>query len=97
MSFGLLARTSNKMILFQEELSKRDRYSLPYAIDRTGSELNLENITKCAIDFLTKDCKNGFFLMVEGGKIDWACHSNDGATMINPFFFFSPFSTVLLE
>lgn len=22
----------------------------------------------------------GFFLMVEGGKIDWACHSNDAAT-----------------
>lgn len=82
--YKMKSKKSKKMILFQEEeLSKRDRYSLPYAIDRTGSELNLENITKCAIDFLTKDCKNGFFLMVEGGKIDWACHSNDGATMVN--------------
>lgn len=25
--------------------------------------------------------KDGFFLMVEGGKIDYACHSNDAATV----------------
>lgn len=27
--------------------------------------------------------------MVEGGKIDWACHSNDGATMVNEVMDFS--------
>ena len=23
------------------------------------------------------DNETGFFMMVEGGKIDWACHAND--------------------
>ena len=35
-----------------------------------------------AID-LTKGKNKGFFLMVEGGKIDWACHANDAATVFN--------------
>ena len=32
-----------------------------------------------AIDLLGQN-PEGFFLMVEGGKIDWSCHSNDPAT-----------------
>ena len=29
------------------------------------------------------DGPKGFFMMVEGGKIDWACHANDAAASIN--------------
>ena len=69
------------MILFQPEAaSKADRSSIPYAIDRRKSDLTLQEITRSAINFLSKDLSKGFFLMVEGGKIDWACHSNDAAT-----------------
>ncbi len=78
------SKKADKMILFQpEEASKRDRFAIPYAIDREKGDLTLEDITRSAINFLTKDNDNGFFLMVEGGKIDWACHSNDGATVLN--------------
>jgi alkaline phosphatase len=28
------------------------------------------------------DNENGFFLMTEGGKIDWSCHANDAKTSI---------------
>ena len=71
----------DKMILFQsKEASEKDRSAIPYAIDRTEKDLSLEDITRSAIDFLSKDMSKGFFLMVEGGKIDWACHSNDAAT-----------------
>lgn len=74
------ARKADKMILFQsEEASKRDRSSIPYAIDRDEQDLTLADITRAGIHFLTKEEK-GFFLMVEGGKIDWACHANDAAT-----------------
>lgn len=72
---------ADKMILFQsEEASSKDRSAIPYAIDRTEKDLTLKEITRSAIDFLSKDLSKGFFLMVEGGKIDWACHSNDAAT-----------------
>ena len=33
------------------------------------------------IDFLAKDAPNGFFFMIEGGNIDWECHSNDAAAV----------------
>lgn len=72
------ARSAKKMILMQEEGANTG--SLPYAIDRKEGDLTLTQITESAIDFLTKDSKNGFFLMVEGGMIDWACHGKDGAT-----------------
>jgi alkaline phosphatase len=29
------------------------------------------------------DNPNGFFIMVEGGKIDWACHANDAASSVH--------------
>lgn len=75
------SKKADKMILFQtEEASKTDRTAIPYAIDRKKSDLTLQEITRSAVNFLSKDTSKGFFLMVEGGKIDWACHSNDAAT-----------------
>lgn len=66
-----------KMILLQEEGKELD---LPYTIDRTPKELTLAQVVAAAIDYLygTK----GFFIMAEGGKIDWAGHSNDALTNI---------------
>ena len=77
------ARKADKMILFQtEEASKRDRGSIPYAIDREKGDLSLTEITRAGLNFLSKDLSKGFFLMVEGGKIDYACHANDAATVL---------------
>ncbi|MCW8330934.1 alkaline phosphatase [Photobacterium sp. SDRW27] len=42
---------------------------------------SLAEMTQSAIDILSKD-PNGFFLMVEGGQIDWASHDNDAANAI---------------
>ncbi len=75
------AKKAEKMILFQPE-SATDNGSIPYAIDRKKGDMTLSEITRAGINFLSKDLSNGFFLMVEGGKIDWACHSNDGATAL---------------
>ncbi|MBQ8889688.1 MAG: alkaline phosphatase [Bacteroidaceae bacterium] len=78
------AKKADKMILFQtEEASTQDRSSIPYAIDRKKGDMSLAEITRAGINFLSKDLSKGFFLMVEGGKIDWACHSNDGATVFH--------------
>lgn len=69
---------AQKMVLVQKEGA--DPSCLPYAIDRKEGDLTLTEITESAISFLTKGKNKGFFLMVEGGKIDWACHGNDPAT-----------------
>lgn len=52
---------------------------LPYEIDRTNNYTELPSLaemTSKAIDLLSKD-DDGFFLMVEGGRIDHAAHAND--------------------
>lgn len=72
------AADAKKMVLIQKEGASRT--SLPYSIDRKPGDLTLAEITESAVSFLTKGNNKGFFLMVEGGKIDWACHSNDLAT-----------------
>lgn len=72
---------AEKIILIQEEGANPS--CLPYAIDRKEGDLTLAQITESAINFLSKGKDKGFFLMVEGGKIDWACHGNDAATVFN--------------
>ena len=49
---------------------------IPYEYDGVGDLPRLSEMTEVAIDILDNE-PNGFFLMVEGGKIDWAGHNND--------------------
>lgn len=43
---------------------------------------SLKEMTEKALEVLAKN-EQGFFLMVEGGQIDWAAHSNDAGTMLH--------------
>ncbi|MCO1602405.1 alkaline phosphatase [Desulfosporosinus nitroreducens] len=54
--------------------------ALDYEIDREAEELSLADYVKKGIEVL--DNKKGFFMMVEGGKIDWANHANDATASI---------------
>jgi alkaline phosphatase len=49
---------------------------IEYVKDRENTTPSLLDTTKKAISLLQKD-KDGFFLMVEGGRIDHASHAND--------------------
>jgi len=75
-----LRNKGNKTILMNVKGS--DNSSLKYAIDQEEGDLTLADITSAAIESLTKDNDKGFFLMVEGGKIDWSSHANDATTTI---------------
>jgi alkaline phosphatase len=55
--------------------------SLPYAIDMAPGDLTLADYTAKGITMLTGD--EGFFMMIEGGKIDWLCHANDAAATVH--------------
>lgn len=72
---------AGKMILLQQEKANMgDRSSLAFAIDRQPVDMTLPEVTRAGISMLAKQQKDGFFLMVEGGKIDYGCHDNDAAT-----------------
>ncbi len=63
---------------------------LAYEFDRTTTkpeQPSLAEMTSKAINTLSKD-EDGFFLMVEGSKIDWAAHANDTIGMISDFLSF---------
>jgi alkaline phosphatase len=55
---------------------------LPFAIDKKETDLKLAEITTAAIASLSANNDKGFFLMVEGGKIDHSSHANDAATTV---------------
>ncbi|HRU04605.1 MAG TPA: alkaline phosphatase [Candidatus Brocadiia bacterium] len=53
---------------------------MPYDMDRSDAQMSLAEITAKGVALL--DNPKGFFLMVEGGRIDEACHANDAAAAI---------------
>ena len=71
--------------------------SLQSAIDIApgGRDLRLADFVRTGIDVLGTE--TGFFMMVEGGKIDWACHANDAATAILEIHEFDAAVAVALE
>lgn len=49
---------------------------------KCADEPSLKEMTKKALDILSQD-PDGFFLMVEGGQIDWAGHINDTGWLLH--------------
>lgn len=80
--FEALKNTSGKVIAVNSILDSSR--AMPYDIIRDKSagnnDISLAEFTKKGIEIL--DNPNGFFMMVEGGKIDWACHANDAASAV---------------
>ena len=62
--------SSGKTIIIDETLADSDAMS--YDMDLENGEWALKDYVKKGIEVLDND--KGFFMMVEGGKIDWACH-----------------------
>ncbi len=70
---------------------------MAYDLDRNAAnEPSLAEMTAKAIEKLSKN-KNGFFLMVEGSKIDWAAHANDPIAMITDMLAFDKACGVALD
>lgn len=86
---------AQKMILMQRDGSVAG--NLPYAVDRKEGDLKLSDITRSSIEFLTKGKDKGFFVMIEGGQIDWASHSNDAGAMVNEVIDFDEAISVAYE
>lgn len=73
--------------------------AMAYDIDREKTRKNeptLAEMTKKGIDTLSKN-KEGFFLFVEGSKVDWAAHANDPIGMIGDVLAFDDAVNEALE
>ena len=70
---------------------------MAYDFDRDpAKEPSLAEMTDKAIDLLSQD-EDGFFLMVEGSKIDWAAHANDPIGLISDILAFDKAVGVALD
>ncbi len=58
-----------------------DRTAAPYVVRFNPDIPTLEEMSKAALNVLDNNPK-GFFLMIEGGAVDWANHSSQGGRMI---------------
>jgi alkaline phosphatase len=59
-------------------------------------EPSLAEMTQKAISLLAGQ-KNGFFLLVEGSQIDWACHANDPAHLLSDLLMFDQAVQIALD
>lgn len=90
---------AKKMILVQatDAVDRRKEGSnFPYCIDGRADSSRLDMLTDFAIRFLGQQNER-FFLMVEGGMIDYACHGRDGAAAIQETIDFDEAIGVALE
>lgn len=71
-------KNGDKALVIAENLADSD--AMNYAQDAQKGEWTLRDYVKKGIEVL--DNKKGFFMEIEGGKIDWACHANDARSTI---------------
>ncbi|NWH05382.1 alkaline phosphatase [Desulfobacter latus] len=76
--FMALNAADGKVLAYNNWL--QDGKALPYDMDKRSRDISLKEFTAKGIELLDND--KGFFMMVEAGKIDWACHANDATASI---------------
>jgi alkaline phosphatase len=69
---------------------------LPYELDGLGNAPHLSEMTSAALRVLGGD-PDGFFLVVEGGRIDTAAHQNDGPRMVGEVAEFARAAQVVID
>lgn len=89
-------RGEKKALLLQD--NGKTRTEFPYAIDMESKDMTQSDLIDAAVGFLyDENTENGFFIMSEGGKIDWASHANDTKAMIYEVLSFSDAVSKALE
>jgi len=91
--FFNLNRNSGRAIPLAERV--QDSGAMHYEIDRRPTDLSLADFTRMGIELL--DNPNGFFMMVEAGKVDWAGHANDAGAVIHDMLAFDEAIGVALD
>ena len=88
-----LTAAAGKAIVIAEDLA--DSNSMNYEIDRDASAWALKDYVQQGIAMLKSD--SGFFMAIESGKIDWACHANDAGSTIHDTLAFADAVQVAID
>ncbi|HZD60046.1 MAG TPA: alkaline phosphatase [Anaerolineae bacterium] len=64
-----------------QQSRKGDAKAAPYVVPQNQNVPTLAEMSKGALNVLDND-SDGFFLMIEGGAIDWASHANQSGRVI---------------
>jgi len=91
----ILNLTSASGKVYAQNPRLQDSGSMPYAMDMNENDVSLAQFVQKGIDVLNNP--EGFFMMVESGKIDWACHANDAAAEIYDLLAFDQAIAVALD
>lgn len=76
--FDTITASDGKILAVSDVVDKDA--AMYYTLDQPDGYISLAEFVEKGIEVL--DNSDGFFMMVEGGKIDWACHANDAAASI---------------
>lgn len=79
-------KNNDKIVLLNDD-STIEHFG--YTIDSIAGNLTLPYITEACIDHLMKVSPDKFFMMIEGGNIDWAAHANDGGAVVKEIINFN--------
>lgn len=68
----------------------------PYSVPRNEQLPTLAELTRAGLNVLGNNA-NGFFLMIEGGAVDWACHDHQHGRLIEEMLDFSGAVQTVIE
>lgn len=78
---NLKGNTKSKKILVAAGTPEKCN-DFPYTIDSIEGAPKLRQLTEACLSHMLRVSPDHFYMMVEGGNIDHAAHSNDGATVV---------------
>jgi alkaline phosphatase len=64
-----------------QQKRRGDDLADPYVVNRTETVPTLAEMSQVALNVLDNN-RDGFFLMIEGGAVDWAGHDNQSGRLI---------------
>ena len=80
------SKGSDKIVLLNNDPSLEH---FGFTIDSISDNLHLPYITQACLDHLMRVSPDKFFMMIEGGNIDWAAHANDGGAVVKEILNFN--------
>ncbi len=92
----LIGLFQNIETLQQKRACTSGDFNVAYSCPQLTNVPDLATMSKGALNYLSQN-ENGFFMMIEGGAVDWAAHNNETARIIEEQVDFNDAVTAVYE